>query len=246
MCIRDRTTINQEEIQKFSKLADEWWDANGKFKPLHAFNPVRIKYIIDKCKYHFKLRKQDERPLSVLKVLDIGCGGGLVCEPLSRLGADVTGIDASSKNIEVAKIHAKKSGLKIKYFNTSPEKKEVNEKFDVILNLEVVEHVENLDLFLKSSSDLLKKNGIMFIATINRTFESYLKAIIGAEYLLRWLPIGTHSWEKFLKPKEIEDKLIKLNLDKLDLDGLKFNIISNDWSLSQNCSVNYIIVAKKN
>ena len=240
------TTINQEEIQKFSKLADEWWDANGKFKPLHAFNPVRIKYIIDKCKYHFKLRKQDERPLSVLKVLDIGCGGGLVCEPLSRLGADVTGIDASSKNIEVARIHAKKSGLKIKYFNTSPEKKEVNEKFDVILNLEVVEHVENLDLFLKSSSDLLKKNGIMFIATINRTFESYLKAIIGAEYLLRWLPIGTHSWEKFLKPKEIEDRLIKLNLDKLDLDGLRFNIISNDWSLSQNCSVNYIIVAKKN
>ena len=240
------TTINQEDIQKFSKLADEWWDANGKFKPLHAFNPVRIKYIIDKCKYHFKLRKQDERPLSVLKVLDIGCGGGLVCEPLSRLGADVTGIDASSKNIEVARIHAKKSGLKIKYFNTSPEKKEVNEKFDVILNLEVVEHVENVDLFLKSSSDLLKKNGIMFIATINRTFESYLKAIIGAEYLLRWLPIGTHSWEKFLKPKEIEDKLIKLNLDKLDLDGLKFNIISNDWSLSQNCSVNYIIVVKKN
>ena len=240
------TTINQEEIQKFSKLADEWWDANGKFKPLHAFNPVRIKYIIDKCKYHFKLRKQDERPLSVLKVLDIGCGGGLVCEPLSRLGADVTGIDASSKNIEVARIHAKKSGLKIKYFNTSPEKNEVNEKFDVILNLEVVEHVENLDLFLKSSSDLLKKNGIMFIATINRTFESYLKAIIGAEYLLRWLPIGTHSWEKFLKPKEIEDRLIKLNLDKLDLDGLRFNIISNDWSLSQNCSVNYIIVAKKN
>ncbi len=240
------TTINQEEIQKFSKLADEWWDANGKFKPLHAFNPVRIKYIIDKCKYHFKLEKKDEKPLSTLKVLDIGCGGGLVCEPLSRLGADVTGIDASFKNIEVAKIHAKKSGLKIKYFNTSPEKKEINEKFDVILNLEVVEHVEDLDLFLKSSSDLLKKNGIMFIATINRTFESYVKAIIGAEYLLRWLPIGTHSWEKFLKPREIEEKLIKLNLDKLNLDGLKFNIISNDWSLSKNCSVNYIIVAKKN
>ncbi len=240
------TTINQEEIQKFSKLADEWWDANGKFKPLHAFNPVRIKYIIDKCKYHFKLEKKDEKPLSTLKVLDIGCGGGLVCEPLSRLGADVTGIDASFKNIEVAKIHAKKSDLKIKYLNTSPEKKEVNEKFDVILNLEVVEHVEDLDLFLKSSSDLLKKNGIMFIATINRTFESYVKAIIGAEYLLRWLPIGTHSWEKFLKPEEIEEKLIKLNFNKLNLDGLKFNIISNNWSLSQNCSVNYIIVAKKN
>ena len=240
------TTINQEEIQKFSKLADEWWDANGKFKPLHAFNPIRIKYIIEKCKYHFGFKKKDAKPLSALKVLDIGCGGGLVCEPLSRLGADVTGIDASYKNIEVAKIHAKKNDLKIKYFNTSPEKKEVNEKFDVILNLEVVEHVENVDLFLKSSTDLLKKNGIMFIATINRTFESYLKAIIGAEYLLRWLPIGTHSWEKFLKPEEIEDRLTKLNLDKLNLDGLKFNIMSNDWSLSQNCSVNYIIVAKKN
>ncbi len=240
------TTINQEEIQKFSKLADEWWDANGKFKPLHAFNPIRIKYIIEKCKYHFGFKKKDAKPLSALKVLDIGCGGGLVCEPLSRLGADVTGIDASYKNIEVAKIHAKKNDLKIKYFNTSPEKKEVNEKFDVILNLEVVEHVENVDLFLKSSTDLLKKNGIMFIATINRTFESYLKAIIGAEYLLRWLPIGTHSWEKFLKPEEIEDRLTKLNLNKLNLDGLKFNIMSNDWSLSQNCSVNYIIVAKKN
>ena len=240
------TTINQEEIQKFSKLADQWWDANGKFKPLHAFNPIRIKYIIDKCSSHFKLKKKDEKPLVALKVLDIGCGGGLVCEPLSRLGANVTGIDASSKNIEVAKIHAKRSNLKIKYFNTSPEKKEINEKFDVVLNLEVVEHVENLDLFLKSSSDLLKKNGIMFIATINRNFESYLKAIIGAEYLLRWLPIGTHNWEKFLKPEEIEERLIKLNLDKLNLDGLRFNIVSNNWSLSRNCSVNYIMVAKKN
>ena len=240
------TTINQEEIQKFSKLADEWWDANGKFKPLHTFNPVRIKYIIDKCKYHFKLKKKDNKPLSVLKILDIGCGGGLVCEPLSRLGANVTGIDASSKNIEVAKIHAKKSGLKIKYINTSPEKKDVNEKFDVILNLEVIEHVENVDLFLKSSSDLLKKNGIMFIATINRTFESYIKAIVGAEYLLRWLPIGTHSWEKFLKPNEIEHRLNKLNLRKFNLDGLRFNIMSNSWNLSENCSVNYIMVAKKN
>ena len=151
------TTINKEEIQKFSRLADEWWDVNGKFKPLHAFNPVRIRYIIDKCKSNFKLKKKGENPLSGLKVLDIGCGGGLVCEPLKRLGADVTGIDASSKNIEIAKIHAKKSRLKIKYLSTSPEKKQIKEKFDVILNLEVIEHVENVDLFLKSSSDLLKK-----------------------------------------------------------------------------------------
>ena len=240
------TTVNQEEIQKFSKLADQWWDANGKFKPLHTFNPIRIKYIIDKCSSHFKLNKHENKTLSKLKILDIGCGGGLVCEPLTRLGAQVTGIDASYKNIEVAKIHAKKSNLKIKYLNTSPEKNKINEKFDVILNLEVVEHVDNLDLFLKSSSELLKKNGIMFIATINRTFESYIKAIIGAEYVLRWLPIGTHDWQKFLKPEEIEKKFKQLNLDKTDLNGLKFNIFSNNWSLSSDCSVNYIIVAKKN
>ena len=240
------TTVNQEEIQKFSKLADQWWDANGKFKPLHTFNPIRIKYIIDKCSSHFKLNKQENKTLSKLKILDIGCGGGLVCEPLTRLGAQVTGIDASYKNIEVAKIHAKKSNLKIKYLNASPEKNKINEKFDVILNLEVVEHVDNLDLFLKSSSELLKKNGIMFIATINRTFESYIKAIIGAEYVLRWLPIGTHDWQKFLKTEEIEKKFKKLNLDKADLNGLKFNIFTNNWSLSSDCSVNYIIVAKKN
>ena len=240
------TTINKKEIQKFSKLADEWWDANGKFKPLHLFNPVRLKYIVEKCTSHFKLGKTKERPLSGIKILDIGCGGGLITEPLGRLGADITGIDASSKNIEIAKIHAKKNHLKIKYLNTSPEQKEINEKFDVILNLEVLEHVENLDLFLKSASDLLKKNGIMFVATINRTFESYLKAIVGAEYLLRWLPIGTHNWQKFFKPEEIEEKLVKLNFTKIHLDGLKFNILSNDWSLSSNCSVNYIMVSKKN
>ena len=240
------TTINQEEIQKFSKLADEWWDANGKFKPLHRFNPVRLKYIVEKCTSHFNLQKKKGRSLSGLKILDIGCGGGLISEPLSRLGADVTGIDASYRNIEIAKIHAKKGGLKIKYLNTSPEQKDLNVKFDVILNLEVVEHVENLDLFLKSAGSFLKNNGIMFVATINRTFESYLKAIIGAEYILRWLPIGTHDWQKFLKPSEIEEKLIKLNFTKIHLDGLKFNILSNDWSLSSNCAVNYIMVSKKN
>tara|TARA_B100000941_G_scaffold283170_1_gene252385 strand:+ start:82 stop:642 length:561 start_codon:yes stop_codon:yes gene_type:complete len=184
--------------------------------------------------------------LQGLKILDIGCGGGLISEPLSRLGAKVTGIDASRKNIEVAKIHAKKSNLKINYINTSPEKRKISEKFDVVLNLEVVEHVDNLDLFLKSASDLLKENGIMFVATINRTFESYLKAIVGAEYVLRWLPIGTHDWQKFLKPDEIDDKLTKFKLNKLYLDGLKFNILSNNWSLSKDLSVNYIFVAKKN
>ena len=240
------TTINQEEIQKFSKLADQWWDVNGKFKPLHDFNPIRIKYIIEKCCSNFKIKKKDSMPLSSLKILDIGCGGGLVCEPLNRLGAEVTGIDASFKNIEVAKNHEKKSGLKINYLNTSPEKNDIIEKFDVILNLEIVEHVENLDLFLKSSSNLLKKNGIMFVATINRTLESYVKAIVGAEYILRWLPIGTHDWQKFLKPSEIENKFNQLNLNKLHLSGVKYSIFKNSWSLSSDCSVNYIMVGKKN
>ena len=240
------TTINQEEIQKFSKIADEWWDANGKFKPLHRFNPIRIKYIIDKCTNHFNLKNDNDKRLYGLKFLDIGCGGGLVSEPLCRLGGNVTGIDASSKNIEVAKIHARKNKLKIKYLNTSPEKKQIQDKFDVILNLEVIEHVENVDLFMKSATELLKKNGIMFIATINRTFESYMKAIVGAEYILRWLPIGTHDWQKFLTPGEIEQKFSKLNLDKLDLTGLKYNMFSNNWTKSKDCSVNYILLAKKN
>ena len=240
------TTINQEEIQKFSKIADEWWDANGKFKPLHRFNPIRIKYIIDKCTNHFNLKNNNGNHLHGLKFLDIGCGGGLVSEPLCRLGGNETGIDASSKNIEVAKIHARNNNLKIKYINTSPEKKQIQDKFDVILNLEVIEHVENVDLFMKSATELLKKNGIMFIATINRTFESYIKAIVGAEYILRWLPIGTHDWQKFLTPGEIEQKFIKLNLDKLDLTGLKYNMFSNNWTKSKDCSVNYILLAKKN
>ena len=240
------TTINQEEIQKFSKIADEWWDANGKFKPLHRFNPIRIKYIIDKCTNHFNLKNNNGNHLHGLKFLDIGCGGGLVSEPLCRLGGNVTGIDASSKNIEVAKIHARNNNLKIKYINTSPEKKQIQDKFDVILNLEVIEHVENVDLFMKSATELLKKDGIMFIATINRTFESYIKAIVGAEYILRWLPIGTHDWQKFLTPDEIEQKFSKLNLNKLDLTGLKYNIFSNNWAKSRDCSVNYILLAKKN
>ena len=240
------TTVNKDEIQKFSKIADEWWDVKGKFKPLHMFNPIRIKYIKDKCISHFKLDQNKVRPLSSLKILDIGCGGGLITEPMCRLGATVTGIDASNKNISVAKLHAKKNGLKINYINTSPEKKIIQKKFDIILNLEIIEHVENVDLFLESSSKLLNKNGIMFIATINRTFESYIKAIVGAEYILRWLPVGTHEWNKFLKPEEIQNKLKKLNCKNLNLDGFNYNLLSQEWKKSKDCSVNYIIVSKKN
>ena len=235
------TTINKEEIQKFSKIADEWWDAKGKFKPLHVFNPIRIKYIRDKCISHFKLNQEKDKPLSSLKILDIGCGGGLISEPMCRLGAKVTGIDASSRNIAVAKLHAEKNKLSINYINASPEENDLKIKFDVILNLEIIEHVNDVNLFLKSSSEMLAKNGIMFIATINRTFESYIKAIVGAEYILRWLPIGTHEWGKFIKPEELEKMLINNNFKTRDVKGLYFNPLISKWKRSNNLSVNYII-----
>ena len=239
------TTINQEEIQKFSKLAEEWWDVRGKFKPLHMFNPTRIEYILEKTSAHFQ-RTNKEFPLKGLKFLDIGCGGGLISEPMSRLGADVTGIDASLKNIEIAKLHAKKGDLKINYLNTSPEKMIENEKYDVILNLEIIEHVEDVDLYFKSCAKLLKKNGLMFTATLNRTFISFIKAIIGAEYVLRWLPIGTHDWNKFLKPKEVEKKILDLDFSIAEVKGLQFNILTQKWKQSSDLSVNYIITSVKN
>ena len=238
------TTINKDEIQKFSLIADEWWDVDGKFKPLHMFNPIRIEYILDMVCDHFGTDKNKD-PLKNLKLLDIGCGGGLISEPMSRLGANVTGIDASEKNIKVAKIHSNKSNLKINYIHTSPEQLNEKQKFDVILNLEVVEHVQDLNLYLKSCEKLLKSNGIMFTATINRTFVSYVKAIVGAEYILRWLPIGTHDWNKFLKPEELEEKLNKLKLPTKDISGLVFNPFSKKWKKSNDLSVNYIITVRK-
>ena len=239
------TTINKEEIQKFSRLADEWWDVSGKFKPLHMFNPIRIEYILEKVSNHFAIRDENF-PLKGLKFLDIGCGGGLMSEPMSRLGADVTGIDASLNNIKIAEAHKNKNNLKIKYLNASPEQLTENEKYDVILNLEIVEHVEDVDLYFKSCAKLLKKNGLMFTATLNRTFVSFVKAIIGAEYILRWLPIGTHDWNKFLKPKEIEEKISKLNFSIKEISGLEFNPIKQKWKRSNNLSVNYIITSIKN
>ena len=239
------TTINEEEIQKFSDLADEWWDVDGKFKPLHMFNPIRIEYILDEISKHLKINK-DKNLLNNLEILDIGCGGGLVSEPMARLGGNVTAIDASAKNIKVASLHSKESDLNINYINKSPEQLNEKEKFDIILNLEVVEHVDNLDLYLESCSKLLKKNGLMFTATINRTLISYVKAIIGAEYILKWLPIGTHDWNKFIKPEELEKKLINKNFSTKDIKGLEFNPIFKKWKKSDNLSVNYIICSFKN
>ena len=236
-------TVNKKEIDKFSKLAKEWWDPNGKFKPLHKFNPVRLDYI--KKSILKKLKKGDDTYLKNVKILDIGCGGGLLCEPLTRLGAQVVGIDASNKNIKIAKIHAKKSDLKINYYCTTPENFNYKEKFDVVLNMEIVEHVEDVNLFLKESSKFLKKNGIMFIATLNKTLKSYFFAILGAEYILRWLPIGTHDWNMFVKPSELVEICKKNSLILEEILGVKYNIISRDWELSTDDNVNYMALFKK-
>ena len=238
-------TINKKEIEKFSKIAAEWWNPNGKFKPLHKFNPIRIKYIKDNIIKKFNLNSSN-KPLKTINILDIGCGGGLLSEPMSRLGASVVGIDASKKNIEVAKFHAKKNKLKINYICASPEILKIQKKFDVILSMEIVEHVEDINFFIKKSSELLKKNGLMFIATLNKTLKSYMFAIVGAEYILRWLPIGTHDWNKFIKPDELI-KVTKINNLKLEkLDGINFDLLTSEWNLSSNNSVNYIAKFKKN
>ena len=232
-------TINYKEIEKFSKLSKEWWDPLGKFKPLHKFNPVRIKYIKQNIIEHFNI-VNSKNPLNNLSLLDVGCGGGLLSEPMCRLGAKVTGIDATKKNINIAKNHAKKNKLKINYVTTSPEKLKIKNKFDVILNMEIVEHVSDLNYFIKSCANLLKKNGIMFVATINRTLKSYLFAIIGAEYILKWLPIGTHDWNLFVKPEELIKTLTKHNLKSNGIHGVIYNPLLNQWKTGKDSSVNYI------
>jgi 2-polyprenyl-6-hydroxyphenyl methylase/3-demethylubiquinone-9 3-methyltransferase len=238
------SSVNKKEIEKFSKMAAEWWDPSGKFKPLHKFNPIRIKYIKENIINSFKL-KTKKKPLDKINILDIGCGGGLLSEPMTRLGANVTGIDASNKNISIAKLHAKKNNLKINYLCSSPEKLKIQKKFDVILNMEIIEHVEDINFFMNSCSKLLKKNGLMFVATLNKTLKSYMFAIIGAEYVLRWLPIGTHDWEKFVKPEDLKKILSKNNLKLEKLDGMNFNIIKDEWSLSSDTSINYIVKSIK-
>ena len=238
-------SINKKEIEKFSKIAEEWWNPEGKFKPLHNFNPIRIKYIKDNIVKDFNI-KSSNKPFKKISILDIGCGGGLLSEPMSKLGANVVGIDASKKNIAVAKFHAKKNKLKIDYKVLSPEMLKTKVKFDVILNMEIVEHVEDLNFFIKKSSELLKKNGLMFVATLNKTLKSYAFAIIGAEYILKWLPIGTHDWEKFVKPNDLINISKKNNLTFQKLDGMQFNLLDNSWKVGADTSINYIVKFIKN
>ena len=240
------TTVNKIEIEKFSKLAKDWWNPNGKFKPLHLFNPTRISFIKEKLISYFKLNSNTDEPLKKLKILDIGCGGGLLCEPLSRLGAEITGIDASKNNIEVAKLHSKEMNLNINYINCAPENFNFKNKFDVILNMEVIEHVSNVEIFIQNCSKLTRENGIMFVATINRNLKSYLFAILGAEYILRWLPIGTHDWNKFLTPEELKIITNKNNFSTDEVIGMKFNPLIKKWYKSTDSSVNYISTFLKN
>jgi len=241
------TTVDKIEVEKFSRMARDWWNPNGKFKPLHLFNPARISFIKDKLISHFKLNPIGEKPLKKLKILDIGCGGGLLCEPLNRLGATITGIDASNDNIEVAKLHSKQMNLNSKYIHTAPENLDLkNNTYDALLCMEVVEHLKDVNLFIENCSKLIKKNGIMFVATINKNLKSYIFAILGAEYVLRWLPIGTHDWDKFLTPQDLEIIAIKNNFLTNEIIGMKFNLFSKKWFKSNDTSVNYISTFLKN
>ncbi|MFT6105885.1 MAG: 2-polyprenyl-6-hydroxyphenyl methylase/3-demethylubiquinone-9 3-methyltransferase [Rickettsiales bacterium] len=238
-----KTTIDQKEIEKFEAMADEWWSATGKFKPLHKFNPCRIKFIKEKLINHFDIDGSSKYPLKDLKILDVGCGGGLLCEPLANLGGEVVGIDAGEKNIKIAKIHAQKSGIEIDYrFLDVEELAKTDEKFDVVLAMEIVEHVADVEKFLTAIKGCLKPNGLMFVATLNRTAKSYLNAIIGAEYVLRWMPIGTHDWKKFLKPSEINAIAIKNNLELLEISGFSFNLLKDEWKRSDDVKINYVML----
>jgi 2-polyprenyl-6-hydroxyphenyl methylase/3-demethylubiquinone-9 3-methyltransferase len=240
---KNNQTDDLREINKFSEMASEWWDPNGKFAPLHKFNPIRQEYLVDKIKIHFSITPNGSYPFKNLTLLDVGCGGGLIAEPMKRLGAKVTGIDASEKNINVAKFHAEQMNLKINYLCATPEK--LNEQFDVILCLEIIEHVADVDLFIKSCAKLLKKNGVIFFATLNRTAKSFLFAIVGAEYILNWLPKGTHDWNKFLKPNEIISAASSYKLALKDTVGFKFNIFLREWQKSKDTDVNYTVSFKK-
>jgi len=240
------STIDQNEVEKFSRIADEWWSETGKFKPLHQFNPIRISFIRRKIIEHFSLDSKSTKPFSNLKILDVGCGGGLIAEPFARMNADVTAIDASEKNIAVAKIHAEKSGLKINYIATSAEELlQKEEKFDVVFALEIVEHVADVENFIKSCAELVKPNGLLFVATMNRTLKSLATAKFAAEYILRWLPIGTHDWKKFLKPSEINFHANSAKLNLKELRGFNYNILNGEWKETENLDVNYIAVFSK-
>jgi 2-polyprenyl-6-hydroxyphenyl methylase/3-demethylubiquinone-9 3-methyltransferase len=242
-----RTTIDAGEVERFSAMAAEWWDPNGKFRPLHKFNPVRLAYIRDKVAERFGRDPHAAKPFDGLRILDIGCGGGLLCEPMARLGAEVVGADASETNIEVAKLHAAESGVKIDYRATTAEAlAEAGETFDVVLNMEVVEHVSDVDLFVEKCADMVRPDGMMFVATINRTLKALGLAIVGAEYVLRWLPRGTHQYNKLVRPDELERALNNAGMSVIDRTGVSYNPLADRWGQSRDMDVNYMLLAERN
>ncbi|MGD9293854.1 MAG: bifunctional 2-polyprenyl-6-hydroxyphenol methylase/3-demethylubiquinol 3-O-methyltransferase UbiG [Roseobacter sp.] len=241
------TTVDPGEIAKFEAMAAEWWDENGKFKPLHMLNPCRLDYITSQIAGEFDRDLKQPAPFKGLRILDIGCGGGLLAEPMARLGADVVGADAAERNIPVARIHAEQSGLEIDYRHTTAEAlADAGEQFDVVLNMEVVEHVSSPIDYLTACRKLLKPGGLHVCSTINRNPKSYMMAIIGAEHIMRWLPKGTHEWSKFITPDELYDLLRTAGLDPVDRKGFVFNPVSWAWKLSdRDLSVNYVTASIK-
>jgi len=243
---KNKSTASAQEIARFTAMAEAWWDPNGKFKPLHQINPLRIGYIRDLICQHHNRDPKGAKPLKGMNILDIGCGGGLLCEPMRRLGAIVTGIDAGARNITIAKLHAEQSSLDINYYHQLPENLAKTEgAFDIVLNMEVVEHVTDVDAFLQASASLVKPGGLMVLSTINRTLKAFVLAKVGAEYILRWLPIGTHDWRKFVKPSELVHGLEPYGMDITDITGMVYNPLKDTWSLSEDLNVNYLVSAIK-
>ena len=241
-----RSTVDSGEIERFSALAAEWWNPAGKFRPLHKFNPVRLAYIRDRVAERFGRDPRAARPFEGLRFLDIGCGGGLLCEPMARLGAEVVGADASATNIEVARLHAAEAGVAVDYRNTTAEElADAGERFDVVLNMEVVEHVADVDLFIRRCGEMVKPDGIMIVATINRTLKALGLAILGAEYVLRWLPRGTHQYGKLVRPEELEAALANAGMTVADRTGVVYSPLSDRWQTSSDMDVNYMVLAEK-
>jgi len=241
------STVNPDEVARFTAMADAWWDPTGKFRPLHQINPVRVKFIKANVCKHFGLDADADLPFKGLDVLDVGCGGGLLSEPMARLGANMTSIDAGEKNVEIAKIHAEQSGLTIDYRNVYPEDlAKEGTRFDVVLNMEVIEHVADPELFMAASASVLKEDGCMVLSTMNRGVKSLLLGKFAAEYVLRWLPAGTHDWKKFLKPSELARLVRPHGLEFTDLQGMVYNPFKDTWSLSKtDLDVNYLAFAEK-
>jgi len=242
-----QTTVDPNEIAKFEAMAAEWWDLEGKFKPLHMLNPTRLDYITTQIAAEFDRDLTTDAPFKGLRILDIGCGGGLLCEPMARLGATIVGADAAERNIPVAQIHAQQSGLEIEYrFTTAEAMAAAGEQFDVVLNMEVVEHVADPLGYLTACRELLKPGGLHICSTINRNPKSFAMAIVGAEYVMRWLPKGTHEWNKFITPDELFDLMTQAGLNPVDRKGFKFNFVQFTWSISaSDLSVNYVTAALK-